>query len=374
MRYIIVTLLAIGLVPATQVAWAQGQGSQDLRIYVVDVEGGGAALFVAPSGETLLIDTGNAGEAAKRDVDRIMEAVKDAGVTKIDHLITTHYHGDHVGGVVEMASRLPIAHYIDHGANIQLPAAPILAEYEKLWAKAKHTVAKPGDRIPIAGLDITVVASAGQVIAKPLRGAGQPNPYCANTKPIDPDVTENGQSVAISLGFGRFKVAHLGDLTWNGELSLMCPSNKFGTADLFMVSHHSQQRPAAMSNSEPLVYGLRPRVSISTNGVRKGAQAAAMKILLSSPGLEDLWQLHASQFSGQEYTAPGLFIANRFEDETSLPLAPLSFQSPSPGDPPIPPHNGKAYYLKITAKQDGSFTILNTRNGFTKTYAATRGN
>jgi len=231
-------------------------------------------------------------------------------------------------------------------------------------------VAKPGDRLAMSGLDITVVSSAGQVLQSALRGAGQPNPYCGSTKPIDPDVSENGQSVGISLGFGRFKVAHLGDLTWNGELGLMCPNNKLGTADVYMVSHHSQQRPAAMSNSEPLVYGLRPRVAISTNGIRKGAQVAAMKILLNSPGLEDLWQLHFSQFSGQEYTAPGMFIANRFDDETSLPVAPLSFQSPGPGDPPIPAHNGKAYYLKITARQDGSFTILNTRNGFAKTYAA----
>lgn len=373
MRYIIVTLLAIALAPTTPVARAQGAGAQDLRIYVIDVEGGGATLFVAPSGESLLIDTGNPGDAAKRDADRIMEAVKDAGITRIDHLITTHYHGDHVGGVVEVASRIPIAHYIDHGPNIQMPPVAILPEYEKLWAKAKHTVAKPGDKIAIPGLDITVVSSAGQIITSPLRGAGQRNPYCGSAKPIDPDTTENGQSVGISMSFGRFKVAHLGDLTWNGELSLMCPNNKFGTADVFMVSHHSQQRPAAMSNSEPLVYGLRPRVSISTNGVRKGAQVAAMKILMSSPGLEDLWQLHFSQFSGQEYTAPGMFIANRFDDESNVPVAPLDFQSPGPKDPPIPPHNGKAYYLKITAKQDGSFTVLNTRNNFSKTYAA-RGN
>jgi len=219
-------------------------------------------------------------------------------------------------------------------------------------------------------LDIRVVASAGQVIETALADAGRPNPYCANVDPIAPDITENGQSVAVSLRFGRFRVAHLGDLTWNGELELMCPNNKFGTADLFIVSHHAQQRPASMSNSEPLVYGLRPRVAISSNGIRKGGQVAAMRILFTSPGLEDLWQLHFSQFSVQEYTVPGVFIANRFDGETSIPVSPTAAQSPEPSDPPIPLHNGPAFYFKVTAQQDGTFTVSNMRNGFSKTYRA----
>ena len=150
----------------------------------------------------------------------------------------------------------------------------------------------------------------------------------------------------------------------------MCPNNKFGTADVFIVSHHAQQRPASMSNSVPLVHGLRSRVAISSNGIRKGAQVAAMEILFTSPGLEDIWQLHFSQFSGQEYTVPGVFIANRFDGETSIPVAPTAAQSPTPTDPPIPLHNGPAFYLKITAQQDGAFTVTNMRNGFSKTYLA----
>ena len=67
-----------------------------MEIYLVDVEGGNATLFVAPSGESLLVDTGNGGAAASRDGDRIMAAVSDAGLRQIDHLITTHYHGDHL--------------------------------------------------------------------------------------------------------------------------------------------------------------------------------------------------------------------------------------------------------------------------------------
>ena len=248
-----------------------------------------------------------------------------------------------------------------------------MPRYEELYNAAQHTVARPGDRIAVAGLDIVVVASAGEIIDTALPGAGQPNPYCGGFGPIAPDVTENGQSVGISLEYGDFRVAHLGDLTWNGELELMCPNNKFGTADLFIVSHHAQRRPAAMSSSPPRVYGLGSRVAISSNGIRKGAQVEAMKILFSAPGLEDLWQLHFSQFSGQEYTVPGLFIANRFDDEISVPIAPTAYQSPEPSAPPIPLHNGEAYYLKITAQQDGTFTVTNTRNDFSKTYHARPG-
>jgi len=375
MRQLITIFLAIGSAVTLHNARAQGQGEQSLRIYVVDVEGGGAALFVAPSGESLLIDTGNGGDAAQRDAGRIMEAVNDAGLEYLDHLIITHYHGDHIGGLAELATRIPIRHFIDHGANIQPEgsAARYMRRYEELYRQARRTVATPGDRIPMAGLDIDVVASAGQVIEMALPGAGGPNPYCENANPIAPDLSENGQSVAVSIGFGNFRVAHLGDLTWNGELELMCPFNKFGTADLFIVSHHAQQRPAAMSNSEPLVYGLSPRVAISSNGIRKGAQVAAMRILFSSPGLEDLWQLHFSQFSGQEYTVPGIFIANRFDGETDIPVAPTVEQSPTPTAPPIPLHNGPAFYLKITAQQDGTFTVNNMRNGFSKTYQAESG-
>jgi beta-lactamase superfamily II metal-dependent hydrolase len=337
---------------------------------VVDVEGGGATLFVAPSGESLLIDTGNGDAAASRDADRIMAAARDAGIKRIDHLVITHYHGDHVGGVAELASRIPIRHYLDHGPTVEPKGsgARFLPPYVELYGKAKHTIAKPGDTIPIAGLDIRVAASAAQVVSAPFPGAGRPNPSCANVKPIDPDTGENAQSVGLSIVFGQFRVAHLGDATWNVELALMCPNNKFGTADLFIVSHHAQQYERAMSNSEALVHGLRPRVAISSNGIRKGGHPAAMKVLFSSPGLEDLWQVHASELSGQEYTVPGAFIANQV-DQPQGHIAIEPFVAPPGQQPPAPPtHNGPAFYFNVTARQDGTFTVTNTRNGFSKTY------
>lgn len=368
MRLTIAMLLAVALAAAVPISRARAQGARDLKIYAVDVEGGGATLFVAPSGESLLIDTGNGDAAARRDADRILAAASDAAIKQIDHLVITHYHGDHVGGVAELALRIPIKHFIDHGASIepQGTAARFVARYEELWRQAQHTVVKPGDTIPMAGLNIRVVSSAGQIIKTPLPGAGRPNPACANVKPTDPDPSENAQSVGLSIVYGQFRVAHLGDLTWNGELELMCPNNKFGTSDLFIVSHHAQQRPQAMSNSAGLVHGLRPRVAISSNGLRKGAQVAAMTVLFSSPGLEDLWQLHASQFSGQEYTVPGAFIANwADEPEASIPVAPAD---PLPQGQPVATHNGPAHYIKVSAQQDGTFTVTNTRNNFSKTY------
>jgi len=348
------------------------QSKTTLEIYLVDVEGGNATLFAAPSGESLLIDTGNGGAAATRDGDRIMAAIKDAGLSQIDHLITTHYHGDHYGAMENLAGRIPIRDFIDHGPNVQPnPATDEFLQkvYPGLYAKSKHTVAKPGDRIAVKGLDVRVVQSAGQGLTSALPGAGKPNPYCAAYKPKDPDPTENAQSVGTHITFGRFKLVHMGDLTWNKEFDLMCPSNRLGTVDLVVVSHHGQP----ISNSEVLVHALEPRVAILNNGTRKGGQPDAMKVLFSSPRLEDLWQIHFSLLSGQEYTVPGMFIANGVDEQpAAMPIAAAAAPAPGPGAPPPPVHNGTAYWIKVSAKEDGSFTVTNARNGFSKTYAAGR--
>jgi competence protein ComEC len=356
------------LVGLASVALLSAQARTTLDIYLVDVEGGNATLFVAPSGDSLLIDTGNGGAGAMRDADRIMAAAKDARLTEIDHLITTHYHGDHYGAMSEVASRIPIKDFIDHGPNVQPAAAAdefLQKVYPQLYAKSKHTIAKPGDKIELKGLDARVVASAGQMIASPLPGAGNKNPYCAAYKPKDPDPGENAQSVGTHVTFGRFKTVHLGDLTWNKESDLMCPTNRLGAVDLFIVSHHGQ----AISNSEVLVHALAPRVMIMNNGTRKGGQPDAMKVMHSSPGLEDLWQIHFSLLSGQEYTVPGMFIANGVDEQpAAMPIAATPAPAPGPGAPPPPAHNGAAYWIKVSAREDGSFTVMNARNGFAKTY------
>jgi competence protein ComEC len=349
-----------------------GQRRNTLEIYVIDVEGGNATLFVAPSGESVLIDTGNVPPGAVRDAERIMAAAKDAGLTQIDHLIITHWHGDHFGGAAELAARIPIKQFIDHGMNVQ-PTPQVdefLAKtYPALYGKAVHTIVKPGDKIAMnnsaTNLDWRIVAAAGQVMKTPLSGAGKPNPYCAETKPMDPDPTENAQSVSSYVTFGKFRVVHMGDLTWNKEMDLMCPNNRLGTADLFIVSHHGQP----ISNSPALVHALAPRVAILNNGTRKGGQPEAMKVIYSSPGLEDLWQLHFSLLSGEEYSAPGVFIANTYDDQpATLPVAPMTPPAPGPSVPPAPAHNGPAYWIKVSAQPNGTFTVSNPRTGFSKTY------
>jgi competence protein ComEC len=379
MRILSALVFAAGVI--AQPAWAQTP-TKTLQIYYVDTEGGQSTLFVAPSGESLLVDVGNPGG---RDTDRIMLALEDAGVRQIDHLVLTHYHGDHVGGLAELAKRVSIKRFYDHGPAAEGDRAGgqgFMEQYAQIHANAVRTIVKPGDKLSIPGLDITVVTSAGQVLTRNLPGAGRPNPACAGfaekdlSKVFDPD---NAYSVGFVLGFGRFRTIDLGDLTWNHEGQLMCPANRLGTVDLYLVSHHGINQ----SNSAALVHGLQPRVAVMNNGTRKGGSLETFQTLESSPGLEDLWQLHWSHNVMVEHNAPGSFIAN-IEDNATLaniltapPPAPRGTGAPAGAGrgggggrgTPLPPHT-PAYWIKVTAAQDGTFTVVNARNGFSKTYGA----
>src|SRR5258706_2935082 len=188
-------------------AAAQTRTSKTLDIYVVDVEGGNATLFVSPSGESVLIDSGNGRAAAARDAGRIIAAVKDAGLTRIDNLITTHWHGDHFGGMAELAARIPIGNFVDHGPNVQPAAAAdefLQKTYPALYGKARHTVAKPGSRIAVAGLEVLVVTSAGETIKTSLPGAGRANRYCSSFKPGENNA-EDPMSVGTYVTIGKLR-------------------------------------------------------------------------------------------------------------------------------------------------------------------------
>ena len=223
-------------------------------------------------------------------------------------------------------------------------------------------------------LDWRIVSAAGQVLQTPLPGAGAPNPYCAGFKRHDVNPvsggpvgkTEDEQSVASYVTFGKLRILYLGDFTWNQEFDLMCPGNRIGTVDLFVASRHGQPS----SNSEALVHALRPRVTIVNNGSRKGGQPAAMNILLNSPRLENLWQMHFALLGGQEYAVPGTFIAN-LEESATVPIAPLPAPQRGTPAPPVPQHEGMAHWIKVSAQTDGRFTVTNSRNGFSKTYTRT---
>ncbi len=353
-----------------------------LTIYYIDTEGGQSTLFVGPAGESLLVDTGNAGD---RDLGRIADTLRTAGVTKIDHLWTTHYHGDHVGAMLELAKQFSVGHFYDHGKphpNDRIVSAQFLAAYETL-SVGKRTLVKPGDKVKMSGLDITAVASANQFIQTNLAGGGAQNASCAGVKQkdesayVDPD---NGESAGFVLTYGKFRTVDLGDLTWNGELDLMCPTNRIGTVDLYLTSHHGLEK----SGSPALVQALRPRVVVMNNGTRKGGTPEAFAGLQETVGIEDLWQLHWSYNVGLE-NAPARFIAN--VDEPATIAAVLTAVAPTPGGPPAPRAGGApggglgrgpggpgaaahtpAHLIKVTAQQDGTFTITNTRNAFSKTY------
>ncbi len=331
------------------------------------------------------------------------------------------------------------------------------AAYAELHAKAKHTVVKPGDKLPVAGLDWRIITSAGKAITTALPGGGKPNPACASFTPRpatnDP---ENGQSLGSVITFGKFRTIDLGDLLWDNEKDFMCPNNLVGPVDLYIVSHHGIDA----SGSPALVHGLQPRVAIQQNGTRKGGTLQTNRTLYSSPGFEDVWQLHWSYNVGTEYNPAGIFIANIDEPSviatvltappgggrggpvrsTARPTAPVRRRlptrrvrlhrrcrtlrrgsaadsdwrpaaTPPPAAAPVQPtggapqaptaaagptgqpgvappaggpgggrqggggrggpgpaHTGPAFLIKVSAQADGTFTVTNTRNSFSRTY------
>jgi len=364
-----------------------------LDIYYVDTEGGQATLFVSPTGQTVLVDTGNANPPG-RDPQRIMEAMKAAGAKQIDYLVMTHYHGDHVGGFEELAKLTKIAHIIDHGPTVQPEQKHDV--YDQALKTTPYTVAKPGDKVPVTGIDWLIVSAAGKTLKTNVAGApgaGRPNPYCAEFKPKDiQSDLENGQSTGSLITYGKFRTIDLGDLLWNVEFDLMCPTNRIGTVDLYLTSHHGVD----WSGSSTLVHALAPRVAIMNNGTRKGGQIAVDEVLESSPGLEDLWQLHWSFNGVTEHNPPSRFIANIEDAATTAAIVanppppatqPLGPPAPraggaggaggraggpaaaAPGAPQLGnPAHSPAYWLKVSAQNDGTFTVFNPRNGFSKTY------
>jgi competence protein ComEC len=348
--FLITIVIAISL--ASPVLRAQQK--KNLEVYFIDVEGGQSTLFVSPSGQSLLVDTGWAGA---RDSGRIVSVAKMAGISQIDYLVLTHYHGDHAGGVVDLAKAIPIKNFVDHGpaAEETLNVPQNYAAYLTVRGEGKHIQVKPGDKIPVPGLDVQVISAAAETISKELPGAGAANPDCggfvAKDEMKDPLVGgENKQSVGMVISLGKFRIADFGDLTWNKEHDLACPKNLIGTIDAYVVSHHGQD----ISSLPILIHAMRPRVAVMDNGANKGGAVATFETLKSSPGLEDLWQLHFAEGAG-EHNMPEKFIANQGKGGTTQTGV---------------PNEGPVYYIQLTAQPDGSFSVKNSRNGFQKGYPA----
>ena len=288
-------ILVLGLGIAS---WAAPPRDKSLHIYFVDVEGGQATLFVTPAAQSLLIDTGWPGNDG-RDADRIAATARKAGISKIDYVLITHFHDDHVGGVPQLVARIPVGTFIDHGDNRESTDAVTVKDWQAYQAvlaagKYKRLSAKPGDVLPVKGMQATIISSDAALIEKPLPGAGQENPYCKDAEQFPADTTENLRSLGTLVNFGKLRILDLGDLTHDKEMQLMCPVNKIGKIDIYIVSHHGWSQ----SSSLPFVHGIAPRVAIMDNGARKGGTPSILDIIRKSPGLEDLWQLHFSEEGG----------------------------------------------------------------------------
>jgi competence protein ComEC len=337
------TAVLLGLFCAASLVAATGK----LEIYWIDAEGGAATLIVAPSGESMLVDSANR-TPDDRDAKRIFAAAQKAGLHQIDILLTTHFHGDHMGAMPALAKLIPIGMYMDHGESIEIARPQVAAAYKAyLEQSAGHRrILKAGDKIPLKGVEIDVIMSAGQAITKALKGAGAANAACADFKAHgeEPD-PDNDQSVGFVLQFGKFRFIDMGDLTWNYEQKLVCPANLIGTVDLYQTTHHGLER----SNSPQFVWAIQPKVAVMNNGPRKGGTESVFEILRHSPGLEDIWQGHLALGTPKEINTSENMIAN------------LGTSAECKGN-----------LLEVSVDASGKYTVTNERNGFHKTYEAKR--
>jgi competence protein ComEC len=344
----IVCLVATGLP-------AKAASPKTLDIYFIDVEGGQATLVVTPEKQSLLIDAGwasdgkgfNPGDPTKaRDANRIVAAARDAGISQIDYLLITHFHTDHFGGVSELAQLMPIRGFIDHGSphprasETSSETRDAFALYSKLRSNgARHIEPRPGDRLPLNDLEVTVVSSAGATLTAPLPGAGATNTACPE-RPIpsgEPD--ENPRSTGVLVRHGKFRFLDVGDLAGQPLFDLICPRNLVGRVDAYLTAHHG----AADAAEPATLAAFQPRVVMMNNGAKKGGQRAMFEVLHRASGIEGVWQLHTSGDAGN-LNFPAEYIAN--VDDTA------------------------AHWIKLVASEDGSFRVLNGRTKQWKQYPA----
>jgi beta-lactamase superfamily II metal-dependent hydrolase len=282
-----------------------------LNIYFIDVEGGASTLIVTPAGESILVDAGWPGND-NRDANRIKLKMQQAGITQIDHMIATHYHVDHYGGIPQLAAIVPIKHFYDHGKMSSLQDDPnfpkLYAAYQSA-AGGQTTKVSPGDTIPLKqapgwpAVTLSFVVSAGDTVGG---ATARVNPLCAEAKMNEDDPSDNARSAGFVLSYGSFRFLDLGDLTWNVEQKLVCPVDRIGHIDLYQVTHHGM----SISNNVTLLRTVKPTVAIMDNGAHKGGAAETVKRLKDLSSLQALYQLHRNVESSNEQNAPAEFIAN----------------------------------------------------------------
>jgi competence protein ComEC len=261
-------------------------------------------------------------------------------------LLITHFHRDHVGGVPELSQLIPIANFVDHGS----PSAEAMKDpetksafdaYSKVRVMSRSRNPLPGQTLPLQGIDATIVSSAMATIDRPLRGSGTTNDKCAESGLDAIDPYENPRSTGVLISYGRFSFLDVGDLTGPPLFRLACPQNLVGPVDVYLVAHHGGADAA-----DPATFAaFAPRVAIMNNGVTKGGALETYRLLHSVPSVEGAWQLHHSKRAGDQ----------NFSDEQIANL-----------------DESTAHWIKVSARNDGAFTVTNGRTGMTKEYGAGR--